>query len=64
MKVCLRCSTEIFTNDTLCPLCDSDMIRRPTKKDKRRLTQKEREEIMRDLGLVKVRGALGGIYFE
>jgi hypothetical protein len=26
--------------------------------------RKERDQVMRDLGLVKVRGALGGVYWE
>lgn len=28
------------------------------------LNRKAREQAMKDLGLVKVRGALGGVYFE
>lgn len=30
----------------------------------KRLTRKSRDQAMRDLGLVKVRGALGGTYWE
>ena len=33
-------------------------------KAKKNRARKEREQAMRDLGLVKVRGALGGTYLE
>ena len=31
---------------------------------KRNLTRRERHQAMLDLGLVRVRGALGGVYYE
>jgi len=34
------------------------------KKDKRNAARRGRDQAMRDCGLVKVRGALGGIYWE
>ena len=34
------------------------------KKDKRNQRRREREQILRDMGLVKVKGALGGTYWE
>jgi hypothetical protein len=37
---------------------------RQATKDRRNATRREREQVMRDCGLVKVRGALGGIYWE
>jgi hypothetical protein len=39
-------------------------MRKPTKRDHKRITKREREEVLRDLGLTKVRGALGGTYWE
>lgn len=34
------------------------------KKDRKNKSRKERDQAMRDLGLVRVRGALGGVYWE
>jgi hypothetical protein len=34
------------------------------KRDRRNRTRRERDQAMRDLGLRKVRGALGGTYWE
>lgn len=64
MKVCNRCGVEIDTKDgeNTCPGgCQrkKDGKYRPTK-----LTKKERHAIMSDLGLVRVRGAMGGTYYE
>ena len=58
MKVCNRCGNEIATRDGQ-NQCPSGCGKRATK-----LTKKEREQAMRDLGLTKVRGALGGTYWE
>ena len=65
MKVCNKCGIEIDgkDGDNYCPNCDSDAPPPKVKKTKA-LSRKAREEVMRDLGLVKVKGALGGTYFE
>jgi hypothetical protein len=34
------------------------------KKDRKNKARRERDQAMRDLGLVRVRGALGGVYWE
>ena len=34
------------------------------KRAKRNKARRDREQLMRDMGLVKVRGALGGTYWE
>lgn len=62
MKVCSRCGEEISTKDgdNLCSACELAEGR----KIKRSLSRKQREAILRDCGLVKVRGALGGTYWE
>ena len=63
MKVCERCGVEIATRDgeNMCPKCDEGKRR---KNAKRRAARKAREAVMRSLGLVKVKGALGGTYWE
>lgn len=43
-----------------CPRCDEWIARRNRKNTARR----ERDQAMRDLGLVKVKGSLGGTYWE
>lgn len=63
MKVCERCGVEIATRDgeNLCMECDEGKRR---KSAKRRAARKAREAVMRSLGLVKVKGAMGGTYWE
>jgi uncharacterized Zn finger protein (UPF0148 family) len=58
MKVCEKCGVEIGTKDgdNQCGKCE-----RKKGAAKRR---KERDEAMRSCGLVKVKGALGGTYWE
>jgi hypothetical protein len=61
MKVCEKCGEEIGGRggDNLCQACEDGV-----KRAKRALSRKQRESIMRSMGLVKVRGALGGTYWE
>lgn len=65
MKVCETCGTEICTKDGegLCAVCEraAAMGRR---KAGAKAARKARESAMRSLGLVKVRGAMGGTYWE
>jgi len=60
MKVCEKCGAEIYTRDGInrCP--------QGCKKTKKKtgLTATQRREILDSLGLTRVRGALGGIYYE
>jgi len=62
MKVCERCGIEIDGKDgeNYCSKC-ADKIRQSKKSRARR---REREAVMRSLGLIKVKGALGGTYWE
>jgi hypothetical protein len=62
MKVCEKCGCEIATadGDNLCRDCDEGK----RKRDKRNASRKAREDALRSAGLVKVRGALGGTYWE
>lgn len=57
MKVCEKCGEEIGTKDgdNHCGKCH--------KKDRAK-RRKEREDVLRSCGLVKVRGAMGGTYWE
>lgn len=64
MKVCEVCGNEIATRDgdNECASCASlEHVRKRQAKSKAR---REREAILRSFGLVKVRGALGGTYWE
>ena len=67
MKVCERCGIEISTKDgeNLCWTCD--VVVGSAKKEnvaKARRQRKERDQALRDIGMVKVRGAMGGTYWE
>lgn len=64
MKVCKECGTEISTKDgiNICPSCaigvKSGAVTFANRQDK-----KQREEILLDMGLTKVQGSFGGIFF-
>ncbi len=62
MKVCENCGDEIATRDgdNLCRTCEDSAA----KKKKRAAARKAKDDAMRSCGLVKVRGALGGVYWE
>ncbi len=73
MKTCRDCGIEICTRDrdNRCARCENiaDINEGPNpqiKHERRqaRWNRAEREHVLRDLGLVKVRGALGGTYWE
>jgi uncharacterized Zn finger protein (UPF0148 family) len=66
MKVCELCGDEIFTKDgeNRCPTCEVHDDPKPKEKKRRRNNRKAMDELMDSLGLVKVRGALGGVYYE
>ena len=64
MKFCEICGDEIDTRDghNQCASCEE--TEKKHVRGKRRALKKAREQAMRDMGLVKVRGAMGGIYWE
>jgi uncharacterized Zn finger protein (UPF0148 family) len=66
MKVCEICQQEIWTTDgdNLCPSCDRRERRRVARRRYRREKRSAMDAIMRGLGMVKVRGSLGGVYWE
>ncbi len=63
MKVCEICGEEIYTKDgeNRCESCEVKVVNRRAKANAARRT---REAVLRSVGLVKVRGALGGTYWE
>lgn len=67
MKVCEDCGLEIDGGDadTRCQACelieDSAALE---KRQAQRQARRVRAQVMRDLGLVRVRGNLGGTYWE
>ncbi len=69
MKVCERCGDEIATRDgeNLCAACEESEERNvhgAGRLQKARARRRERDDTMRSLGLTKVRGAMGGTYWE
>ncbi len=62
MKVCERCGDEISTRDgeNLCRKCENKKV----KAAKARARRRERDAVMQSVGLTKVRGTLGGTYWE
>lgn len=63
MKVCEICGEEIGTldGDNSCFSCDDAGKK---KKAARRKARRDRDDALRSLGLVKVKGAMGGTYWE
>lgn len=69
MKFCELCGAEISTQDgeNRCRACDDAGDTNRTEKRRRKATaagKREMEQALRDCGLVKVRGSLGGVYWE
>lgn len=67
MKVCENCGIEIYTKDgeNLCETCDAAEESKAKLKKQRAKSQRQmRDQVMRDCGLTKVRGAMGGTYWE
>ncbi len=65
MKVCEKCGEEIGTRDgeNECFRCEQE-AENAAKRKKRNAARRAREAALRSCGLVKVRGALGGTYWE
>lgn len=75
MKVCELCGEEIATRDgeNRCPTCGDNPSMQgrgdtaataKAKRARRNANRRARDEVMRSLGLTKVRGAMGGVYWE
>ena len=65
MKVCENCGIEIYTRDgeNECRQCDGADIK-TRRAQRQKMQRKARHEAMLSLGLKRVRGALGGTYYE
>lgn len=67
MKVCANCLSEnvgVRDIDTLCPACEAAETPAKLRRERAKQNRKARESALRSLGLVKVRGAMGGVYWE
>jgi len=66
MKVCENCGIEIDgkDGDNLCHVCEAAEDKKTLARQRAKNRRREHDAIMRDCGLVKVRGALGGTYWE
>jgi uncharacterized Zn finger protein (UPF0148 family) len=69
MKVCEVCGDEIATKDgeNSCPTCERELENQVAYARKRRqaaANRRAKEDALKSLGLVKVRGAMGGVYWE
>lgn len=69
MKVCETCGDEIYTKDgeNRCETCERELENQVAYARKRRqaaANRRARDEAMRSLELTKVRGAMGGTYWE
>lgn len=65
MKVCGNCGEEISTKDGAneCATCE-DAPKKARQRRRASLQRRERDAALRSLGLRKVRGAMGGTYWE
>ena len=65
MKVCNVCGEEFAGRDgeNTCLSCERE-ARSKAKRARARANRRAREDVLSSLGLVKVRGALGGVYWE
>ena len=67
MKICKNCGNEINTRDgeNLCRPCeDCEGDKAELKRRRANAHRRANDQAMRDCGLVKVRGELGGTYWE
>ncbi len=66
MKFCEKCGIEIWTKDgdNLCSDCENHDTISKAKRAYRNRARRERHATLVSLGLVRVRGALGGVYYE
>lgn len=66
MKVCEKCEQEIFTKDgeNRCQDCEQTNQKKKERNQKAAARRKATRDAMASIGLVRVRGALGGVYYE
>lgn len=61
---CRQCNKDFERPGATCGASECQEKEASAKRKRARLNHKELEQAMKDLGLVKVRGALGGTYWE
>jgi hypothetical protein len=66
MKVCENCRIEIGTKDgeNLCESCDRAQTKKALRNRRARANRRLHDEVMQSCGLTKVRGSMGGTYWE
>lgn len=70
MKFCDTCGEEIYTKDgeNTCTKCEDaaefSKAKKAAARKKANSARKARESALRSLGLTKVRGSMGGVYWE
>ena len=58
------CNVEGFETIQICDMAITELVLAEVKRLRRNKARRERDQAMRDIGMVKVRGALGGTYWE
>jgi len=61
---CEQCSKPVEETDSLRPVCEACKEKKRIRDAKRRRAAAARREAYASCGMVKVRGNLGGIYYE
>lgn len=67
MKTCERCGEEMVGADeseTVCSKCEAAQTAKLIKSRAAAQRRREKEAVLKSMGLVKVKGALGGTYWE
>jgi len=65
MKFCAGCGEEIDGHDgeNLCKTCD-EAAANGKRRERAKAMRRARHEVLTSLGLTRVRGACGGVYYE
>ena len=65
MKTCEKCGEEVglLDGDNVCSYCEQDE-KNKAKRSRANAKRRSREDVLRSCGLIKVRGAMGGTYWE
>jgi len=67
MKVCENCGIEIYTKDgeNLCNICEeAEGDKLKLRRQRAKMARRSYDQAMRDCGLTKVKGSMGGTYWE
>lgn len=66
MKFCEKCEQEISTRDgqNMCDECEKEEASKVRRRESARRRREANRAVMESLGMHRVKGALGGIYYE